>query len=239
MLVKKEMLYQIIICIISVIICGYCLYISEFPGWVKLALFFAVLVGNAGLMGGRKKTLRLFTASVVIVFGINVACYLKSYGEYWINNSATMNIYTKSVMVQTVYVKGIGNADVILPSLLREKTVYIFEKDPYKEYFSYFAAETITDASEKFQISDEQSEIFKQKCVYLGRMSISTMDYLVSEKTHDEITDYILSGKSPVLYVASADVADNDKLIILSDSQYNIFILPEAQFEAEIGNGKE
>lgn len=227
---KKEWLYRWTIGIVGVAICWYCIWLSGFPVGLKILLFLSVTISC--FSGSGKVASKMYAGAVMVIMAIGLYYNIVPYGQYRWNTSASFNKYTHGIATQTSYVRGTGDSDVILPILFRDKIVLIDDMSTYKQYVELFSEGIITDKLENAPKVLLQIESMKDSFIYVGRMSICSMDFLFSQEDYDKMRKLVVQVENPVLYVEKAENVTEDTLVILSDSKYNLYILSYSLYES-------
>lgn len=224
---KRGSMYKLLLSLLGCLCGGYCIYTSGFSFIEKTILAVCTLLGCASALFSKRWAARIYGAALISISMIGLCYNCIPYGQYrWYNSNAT-NKFTQNQFTQLSYSAGTGNSDTILPLLLRDKQVCIDAGSPYLEYVKFFSKGLAEDVPEEisYQVSTEDAEHMKSSYLYVGRMSISILDFLFSQKDHDAITDLIVKEKkSPVLYFENAEIADKAVLKITSDEDYNLYV---------------
>lgn len=221
------------LCIINIFI-----LLSKYPVEIKA---FAICLGSIIfiLCLVKRQVIKLWIVIYSMLMTLlNIICFFEVHYIHIVTYNDTYNKNTKWMTTQTDYVWNTGNSEAILSSIFRNKDIYVMSEEKYEEYIRYFSKnlyflENQIDYGFQFQY-------FQEKFIPLGRMSPQSTPWLWNDDMRDKLTE--LRGDfdtTPRIYVSSENVADKQKLVAVSDENYNLYIWSYEEFKELLqGEGK-
>lgn len=194
---------------------------SYYPAFLKIVLCFLCTALLLVIIFKQEK-LQFWVMSFAALFiGMNAVIMILSYYPFWYQNSAQMNMQTGLATTQSCYFTGTYNSEIILPALLKGKEVYVEEGNCYAQLIGFFADST--KEMEEFRYLNFEN--MKDEYLYMGKTNMVALDFLLDQETFDTISQLQEGKKRPGIYISSSEVAKSASLVILSDEEYNMYIL--------------
>lgn len=224
--VKRASVHFICLCILNVFV-----FLSKYPIKIKGITIFTGSIIFILCYISRKMIKLWIGLYVMIMLILNSICFANIHYIYMATNNDTYNKNTKWMTTQTDYNWNTGNCDIILSSILRDKSVYIIQDEKYMEYIHYFSAKIcLLNNQGKFEVDFPD---LREKFIPLGRMTPHSAPWLWSADIQTELAELRANfDTTPRLYISSEHVAKKEKnLVAVSDKGYNLYIWPYDEFK--------
>lgn len=224
---KGSLTYVFAVCLCVLI------WYSEFSLWIKLlAMTISVLyifaIKYSEWIGVKKTHVVVGLVVIATVINLSWSSWGGSYWDYLHQYGVSYNKNTQWATTQNPYVWNTANSDVILPTLLQDKNVYIADDSIYYSYVEFFCKEIEPLES----VVNFDFEILKTEFLKIGRMAIQAVDYLFEpdeKKALDE--NKARNNVQATLYISSSDVAKAEEVIVFEDDVYNMYIMTWEEYE--------
>lgn len=219
---RKKLLYVIIYIILGVAVwaSNYSLVEKILVISIIMLLIFSIFVSS--LVARRRG--KVFVATVLLL-----CLAVRDIGVYfpWMYNySHTLNMQSGFYGTQMSYTYNEGHSDMIIPTILKNKHVYIEEDNPFKEYIELVSGNTTAILKQQ---GERDTRIHKNNSMFIdfGRTSLDTAAY---DLNLTEAEDYYNRGKErlgsdPHIYIESQEILDEGEVGLLVDEFCNFYII--------------